>query len=194
MENSNSKIISSPKNTLPPIPTIIITSHECNPYVNITGKASFGVQIKLFIDNHFVTMIKPKAAPLGDWTFSFKATNLERGTHSIYAEALDKANVSSGRSNISSFCISKPTTNATSTKNQFSSSSAPLSKDLESLVFQKTKPTSTSVNFNSRINTYIFISFIILIIIWILFVNYDLTKDQSKNSTKNINNNESWSQ
>jgi hypothetical protein len=190
----------APKETIGPTKHVVLApilktpqQKNCENKPYISGFSKNQTTVKIFIDNKLYINLPATSSVSEIAFFSYiPGVSLDRGQHSVYAVAEDKNGNLSPRSNLLTFCISNPQTISTSTSEEVEliSDSIPTIEAGEAdLVFQKTNPpeeaTSTVLQKSKiNINLLLFGLFILIIIIWIIFVNKELLEENKDQNTK----------
>lgn len=190
----------APKETISPTKHVILApilktpkqkDCEISPY--ISGFSKNQTTVKIFIDNKPYASLPATSKVAESAFFSYTpSVSLDRGQHFVYAIAEDKNGNTSPRSNLLTFCISAPQTISTSTPEErelISDSNTTPALDDPNLVFQKTKfqekaTTSKALASGVKINLFLFELFVLIVIIWIVFVNKELLEDNKSQETQ----------
>lgn len=192
-----------PKETINPVKHVVLSpilktpkQKNCENKPYISGFSKNQTTVKVFIDNKLYTSVPAisKVAEIAFFSY-VPSVSLDRGQHFVYAIAEDRDGNLSPKSNILTFCVSAPQTIATSTPEDIgliSDSITTIAPDDTELVFQKTNSpegaTGTTANSPSKpgikINLFFFGLFVLIIIVWIVFVNKELLEDNKNQETK----------
>lgn len=161
---------------------------ESTPY--ISGFSKNQTTVSIYIDNRLYTSLHANSNIAETAFFSYvPVANFTRGQHTVYATAENKNGHVSPKSNTLSFCISDPQIISTSTANTIESVDSIIATNTinkSDLVFQKTNNQEVA-NKNIRektshkINLLLFGVFILVVVIWIIFVNKELAEENAKN-------------
>jgi hypothetical protein len=194
--NTAPKIIpASEKNsaTLTPPTLISPTGSVCvfTPY--ISGITLSHTSVLVYIDNKLATTLPTNNSSSTNFIFSYSSNLvLGRGTHSVYVVAENAAGVKSLKSSTVNFCISSPEISSaistTSTENNLNATTTTATSSINetsTVVFQKTNKLPMSEKDKNILDIIIFLLFIIGLLIWMIFVNRELSQE-NKETDKNI--------
>lgn len=168
-------------------------SSRCESIPHISGFSKNQTTVKIFIDNKLFTS-KVASSSVSEVAFFsyYPIITLERGQHSVYAIAEDTKHNQSPKSNLLTFCVSNPHTIATSSVAENELTTNPnqnTDSETDRLVFQKTNDlksttTNSSAKNTAKTNIILFGLFILIVAVWIIYVNKELLDDNKENVSK----------